>query len=59
MSCDGLGHPVELLLTAAQESDVAQAEALLAGHRPEEVIAAVGTTSGRWWRRSSRAGPWR
>ncbi|MDG3005878.1 IS5 family transposase [Paludisphaera mucosa] len=42
MSCDGLGHPVELLLTGAQESDIAQAEALLADHRPEEVIADRG-----------------
>jgi transposase len=41
-SCDGLGHPVELILTAAQESDIAQAEALLAGHRPDAVIADKG-----------------
>jgi transposase len=41
-SFDGLGHPVELLLTAAQESDIAQAEALLAGHEPEVVIADKG-----------------
>src|SRR5262245_62625179 len=38
-SFDGLGHPVELLLTAAQESDIAQAEALLADHEPGVVIA--------------------
>jgi transposase len=31
-----------LLLTAAQESDIAQAEALLAGHTPEVVIADKG-----------------
>lgn len=42
MSCDGLGRPVDLLLTPAQESDIAQAEALLAEHRPEEVIADRG-----------------
>ena len=41
-SFDGLGHPVELLLTAAQESDIAQAEALLADHEPEAVIADKG-----------------
>jgi transposase len=41
-SCDGLGHPVELILTAAQESDIAQAEALLADHAPEAVIADKG-----------------
>jgi transposase len=31
-----------LLLTAAQESDIAQAEALLADHQPEMVIADKG-----------------
>ena len=41
-SFDGLGHPVELKLTAAQESDIAQAEELLAQHRPEVVIADKG-----------------
>jgi transposase len=41
-SFDGLGHPVELKLTAAQESDIAQAEALLADHAPEVVIADKG-----------------
>jgi transposase len=45
MSCDGLGHPVEPALTAAQESDIGQAEALLAGHRPEAVIADRGYDS--------------
>jgi transposase len=45
MSCDGLGHPVELTLTAAQESDIGQAEALLAGHEPEAVIADRGYDS--------------
>ena len=41
-SFDGLGHPVELLVTAANESDIAQAEALLAGHQPDVVIADRG-----------------
>jgi len=41
-SFDGLGHPVELLVTAAQESDIAQAEALLADHTPEVVIVDKG-----------------
>ena len=41
-SFDGLGHPVELRLTAAQESDIAQAEALLADHAPAVVIADKG-----------------
>ena len=41
-SFDGLEHPVELLLTAAQESDIAQAEALLADHEPGAVIADKG-----------------
>jgi transposase len=31
-----------LLVTAAQESDIAQAEALLADHRPEAVVADKG-----------------
>jgi transposase len=41
-SFDGLGHPVELKLTAAQESDIGQAEDLLADHQPEVVIADKG-----------------
>lgn len=41
-SFDGLGHPVEFKLTAARESDIAQAEGLLAGHAPEVVIADRG-----------------
>ena len=41
-SFDGLGHPVELKLTAANESDIAQAEELLADHEPEVVIADRG-----------------
>jgi len=41
-SVNGLGHPVELKLTAAQESDIAQAEDLLADHAPEVVIADRG-----------------
>ena len=41
-SFDGLGHPVELLVTAAQESDIARAEELLADHEPEVVIADRG-----------------
>jgi putative transposase len=40
-----LGHPVELHLTAAQESDIGQAGALLAGHRPAAVIADKGYDS--------------
>ena len=40
--CNGLGQPVELVLTAGQESDVGQAEALLAGHAPEAVVADKG-----------------
>jgi transposase len=41
-SFDGLGHPVELKLTGANESDIAQAENLLADHEPEVVIADRG-----------------
>jgi transposase len=39
---DGLGHPRELVLTGANASDIGQAEALLAGHAPEVVIADKG-----------------
>ncbi len=45
MSCNPLGHPVELALTAAQASDIRQAEGLLADHRPEAVIADAGYDS--------------
>lgn len=41
-SFDGLGHPVELTVTGANESDIAQAEDLLADHRPDVVIADKG-----------------
>jgi transposase len=41
-SCNGLGQPVELILTAGQESDIGQAEALLADHEPEAVVADKG-----------------
>jgi transposase len=41
-SCNGLGQPVELVLTAGQESDIGQADALLAGHEPEAVVADKG-----------------
>jgi transposase len=36
---------VEFKLTAAQESDIKQAQGLLAGHRPEAVIADAGYDS--------------
>jgi transposase len=36
---NGLGQPVELIATPGQASDIGQAEALLAGHEPEVVIA--------------------
>jgi transposase len=39
---NGLGQPVELVLTAGQESDIGQAEGLLAGHAPAAVIADKG-----------------
>jgi transposase len=42
---NALGHPVELRLTAAQESDVTQAEGLLAGHEPDVVITDKGYDS--------------
>ena len=39
---NGLGQPVELILTPGQASDIGQAEALLADHEPEVVIADKG-----------------
>jgi transposase len=39
---NGLGQPVELVLTAGQKSDIGQAEVLLADHEPEVVIADKG-----------------
>ena len=45
MAVDGLGNPVELRVTAGQEADLTHAEALLADHRPEAVIADKGYDS--------------
>lgn len=39
---NGLGQPVELILTPGQASDVGQAEALVGDHTPEVVIADRG-----------------
>lgn len=39
---NGLGQPVELILTPGQASDIGQADALLADHAPEVVIADRG-----------------
>jgi transposase len=36
---NGLGQPVELILTPGQASDIGQAEGLLADHEPEVVVA--------------------
>ena len=41
-SFNGLGHPVELLVTPGQASDIGQAEALLGDHEPDAVIADKG-----------------
>jgi transposase len=40
-----LGHPVELTLSGAEESDITHAEELLADHEPEVVIADKGYDS--------------
>jgi len=56
VSCNPLGHPVELKLTAAQESDVKQAEDLLADHQPAAVIAAAGYDSNALAEQISRRG---
>ena len=42
---DGLGNPVEFVLTAGQAADVTQAEALIEGHEAEAVIADKGYDS--------------
>ena len=42
VACNGLGQPVEFVVTAGQESDIGQAETLLAGHAPEAVVADKG-----------------
>jgi transposase len=39
---NGLGQPVGLILTPGQASDIGQAEALLADHAPEVVVADRG-----------------
>jgi transposase len=39
---NGLGQPVDLILTPGQASDVGQAEALLGDHEPEAVVADRG-----------------
>ena len=51
-----LGHPVTLTLTAAQEADITQAEALLAAHQPEAVIADKGYDSAALVQRIIRGG---
>lgn len=40
-----MGLPVELKLTPGQQADITQGEALLAGYRPEAVIADKGYDS--------------
>ena len=47
MAVDARGTPVELHLTAGQESDAAYAGLLLANHRPGAVIADKGYDSDR------------
>ena len=39
MAVNGLGLPVEVILTPGQQADVRQAEALVGDHRPEAVLA--------------------
>jgi transposase len=42
---NGLGQPVELILTPGQASDIGQAEGLLADQEPEAVVADKGYNS--------------
>ena len=39
IAVDGLGNPVEFLLTGGQEADITQGPALIEGHDPKAVIA--------------------
>jgi transposase len=39
LAVDGLGNPVEFILTGGQAADVTQAEALIEGHDADAVIA--------------------
>ncbi|HEX8204240.1 MAG TPA: IS5 family transposase [Isosphaeraceae bacterium] len=45
IAVDGLGNPVEFILTGGQESDVTQAEALMQGYDADVVIADKGSDS--------------
>jgi transposase len=45
IAVDGLGNPVEFILTGGQGADVTQAEALIDGHEAEAVIADKGYDS--------------
>ena len=42
IAVDGLGNPVEFILTGGQEADINQGEALIEGHNAEAVIADKG-----------------
>jgi len=39
IAVDGLGNPVEFVLTGGQAHDITQGEALIEGHDPDVVIA--------------------
>ena len=39
IAVDGLGNPVEFILTGGQEADISQGEALIADYKAEAVIA--------------------
>jgi transposase len=47
VAVNGLGLPVNILLTAGQVADVTQAEALIVGTQPEIVIADKGYDSNK------------
>ena len=42
IAVDGLGNPVEFVLTGGQGADIKQGEALIEGHDPKAVIADKG-----------------
>lgn len=45
VAVDGLGNPVEFILTGGQEADITQAEGLIKGHEVGAVIADKGYDS--------------
>ena len=54
IAVDGLGNPVNFILTAGQEADVTQAEPLIRSHRAGTYSSTRRTTATRSWGREGR-----